>query len=358
MQNVTTPEDQTARDVNSPAPQEDLPVCSVCIANYNGEALLRDCIDSVLTQAFDLPIEILVHDDASTDASIALLRADYPQVRIIASRENVGFCIANNRMADQARGQYLLLLNNDAALAPDALSTLLAHAQTQHPPGILTLPQYDWETGDLVDRGCLLDPFYNPVPNLDDARTDVAMVIGACFWIPRWLWQELGGFPEWFESIGEDLYLCCRARLAGYAVEVAPNSGYRHRQGKSFGGNRSTDGRLSTTYRRRRLSERNKTFSMIVCTPPPWIWCVLPVHLTLLLAEGLILACTRRDYRIWTEIYRNAVASVFHARKLLYAHRSTAQHSRPVGQSTYGLAFVARPRKLTMLFSHGVPTIR
>ena len=42
------------------------------------------------------------------------------------------------------------------------------------------------------------------------------MVIGACLWIQKGLWEELGGFPEWFGSIAEDMYLCCRARLAGY----------------------------------------------------------------------------------------------------------------------------------------------
>src|SRR6185312_7740799 len=145
--------------------------------------------------------------------SLALLQQRYPQVEILASKENVGFSIGNNRMVAHARGEYILLLNNDAALYPDALASLLntAHCQTQ--PGIQTLPQYDWVSGDLVDRGCLLDPFYNPVPNLDPERRDVAMVIGACLFIPRKLWNSLGGFPEWLESIGEDLYLCCLARL-------------------------------------------------------------------------------------------------------------------------------------------------
>jgi len=99
---------------------------SVCIANYNGAAMLHDCIDSVLAQRVDAAVEIIVHDDASTDASLELLRTGYPQVRVLASEQNVGFCIANNRMAEVAAGDYLLLLNNDAALAPDALATLLA----------------------------------------------------------------------------------------------------------------------------------------------------------------------------------------------------------------------------------------
>src|SRR5690348_5922794 len=95
------------------------PICSVCIANYNGEKTLEACIESVLEQDTDLLIEIIVHDDASTDTSIELLRKKYPDVRFIVGEENVGFCISNNRMVDAAEGEYLLLLNNDATLYPD-----------------------------------------------------------------------------------------------------------------------------------------------------------------------------------------------------------------------------------------------
>ncbi|AKU10194.1 hypothetical protein AzCIB_0289 [Azoarcus sp. CIB] len=334
------------------------PVCSVCIANYNGESLLADCIDSILAQDCDFAVEILVHDDASTDASLALLRERYPQVEVITSAANVGFCIANNRLADRARGDYLLLLNNDAALAPDALSTLFAHAGRQQPAGILTLPQYDWETNELVDRGCLLDPFYNPVPNLAPDRTDVAMVIGACLWIPRGLWHELGGFPEWFESIAEDMYLCCRARLAGYPVEVTAGSAYRHRQGQSFGGNRASAGRLSTTYRRRRLSERNKTFVLAVCTPAPWVWLLLPLHLLTLMAEGALLALMRRQYRLLREIYANVPLALVRQGSRLRQERKCAQETRKASTSTYARGFLGLPRKLQLLLRHGMPQIR
>ncbi|NMF88456.1 glycosyltransferase family 2 protein [Aromatoleum petrolei] len=334
------------------------PTCSICIANYNGESLLADCIDSVLAQDCDFAFEILIHDDASTDASLALLRDRYPQVEVIASSTNVGFCIANNRLADRARGDYLLLLNNDAALAPDALSTLSAHARLQQPEGILTLPQYDWETNELVDRGCLLDPFYNPVPNLDLDRRDVAMVIGACLWIPRRLWHELGGFPEWFESIAEDMYLCCRARLAGYPVEVTATSAYRHRQGKSFGGNRANTGRLSTTYRRRRLSERNKTFVLTICTPSPWLWPVLTLHLVALAIEGAALVMLKSDSRIWREVYATPFHSLWEDFDRLKRRRSAVQATRRSSSISYGNGFTLVPRKLTMLLKYGIPALR
>ncbi|MGH8215864.1 MAG: glycosyltransferase family 2 protein, partial [Rhodanobacteraceae bacterium] len=240
--------------------------------------VLGDCIESVLAQQGDTPLEIIIHDDASTDDSVAWIRQRYPQVELLASTENVGFCIANNRMVAQARGEFVLLLNNDAALYPDAIAILLGAIRKQPVPGILTLPQYDWQTGALVDRGCLLDPFYNPVPNVDEGRREVAYVIGACLFVPRALWNELGGFPEWIESIGEDMYLCCLARLLGIPVEVTAGSGYRHRQGASFGGNRVDQGKLKTTYGRRALSERNKAAVMVVCTPSVWVWPLLALH--------------------------------------------------------------------------------
>jgi len=339
------------------------PQISILIANYNGARIVCDCIDSILNQRGNIPFEIIVHDDASTDESLTLLRTRYghftsPRVEIVESRENVGFCIANNRMAAMARGEYLLFLNNDAALAPDALETLLAAAHQQTPQGILTLPQIDWESGALVDRGCLLDPFYNPVPNLDPERMDVGMVIGACLWIPRALWETLGGFPAWFGSLAEDMFLCCHARIAGHPVQVTRTSHYRHRQGASFGGNRVQDQRLSSTYRRRRLSERNKTFVMLLCSPPLRLCLTLPIHLALLGLEGILLAILKRDMRLWREIYVNVFTSLFQNVAVLRKERTRIQKNRRISARDYGKGFCWVPRKLQMFIRYGIPDLR
>lgn len=334
------------------------PVCSVCIANYNGVSLLNDCLASVLAQQGNISLEIIVHDDASTDGSIALLRAKYPQVELLASEQNVGFCIGNNRMVAHARGEFVLLLNNDAALWPDAVSTLLATAQAATQARILTLPQYDWLTGDLVDRGCLLDPFYNPLPNLDPLRREVAMTIGACMFLPRALWIDLGGFPEWMESIAEDMYLCCLARLNGLSVQVTESSGYLHRQGASFGGNRVDQGRMSSTFRRRRLSERNKTAVMLICTPTGLVWPLLTMHLIALTIEGTIITLMRRDRRVWREIYGPTLRSTLGSLVDLCTKRNRQQAKRRTALRNYLSAFTFFPNKLRLLVRHGVPSIR
>ncbi len=333
------------------------PVCSICIANYNGESMLRDCIDSVLAQDAAISVEIIVHDDASSDGSVALLRATYPQVRVLQSDTNVGFCVSNNRMVAQARGEFVLLLNNDAALLPDALTSLLDAAHTSTTPTIFTLPQYDWSSDELVDRGCLLDPFYNPVPNLDTKSSEVAMAIGACLFLPRALWNELGGFPEWMESIAEDLYLCCLARLRGARVPAIAASGYRHRRGATFSGERNNAAKLVSTFRRRRLSERNKTAALFICTPTPLMWPLLVLHLFLLLMEGVAISLWRLDPRILSEIYLAAPTTVAKNLACLRTLRKEKQATRQVSTKEYFAQFSRVPRKIVLLARFGMPRI-
>lgn len=333
------------------------PRVSVCIANFDGEALLPACIDSVLAQSTGAAVEIFVHDDCSRDVSVRLLRERYPSVHVLASDENVGFCIGNNRMVARARGDFVLLLNNDAALAPDAIDRLLEMAELMGRPAILTLPQVDWETGALVDRGCLLDPFFNPIPNLAANRDEVAYVIGACLWCPRETWHALGGFPEWMGSIGEDLYLCNLARLRGIPVRALRESHYRHRQGASFGGNRA-DGGLRTSIRRRRLSERNKMSALIVLAPGPTMWPLLALHLLALAGEGLVLSLLRREAPLLREVYLPALATPFRECAVLLVRRRDAQETRTVSVRKWFSAVRWQLRKLAMLRSYGVPTVR
>ncbi len=333
------------------------PLVSVCIANYNGMEVIDDCLRSVLEQEGHIPVEILVHDDASSDGSAAYIRDRHPEVKLIESTENVGFCAANNRMAAAARGKYLLLLNNDAALYPDALRTLLAEAERLDQPAILGLPQHDAATGELIDIGSLFDPFLNPVPNRNPDRNEVGMVIGACLWIPKVLWQELGGFPEWFGSIGEDLYLCCRARLTGYPVRALGISGYHHRVGASFGGGKVRGDKLTTTFRRRALSERNKTFVMAICYPGILLIWLLPLHLALIHLEGLLITLIKGDSTIWNRIYALILPALWRQRHKILTLRRGVQSQRKTSLRTWLTPFSWIPWKFKMLIRHGLPNL-
>jgi GT2 family glycosyltransferase len=335
-----------------------LPIVSVCIANYNGIGVIEDCIASVKNQTGEINVEIIVHDDTSSDKSVEYIRIHHPDVALIQSKENVGFCISNNRMVSQAKGQYILLLNNDAKLLPDALTSLYQSAQELGMPTILGLPQYDATSGELLDAGSLLDPFLNPIPNLDLNRGQVGMVMGACMWIPKSLWEEIGGFPEFFGSIGEDLYLCCRARLAGYPVIALNRSGFQHRVGHSFGGGKLHRGQLITNRSRRSLSERNKTSVMLLCYPLLMLTLIFPLHLILLVLEGALLSLVKSDFDLWQKIYAPVIPALWSNRQNLLSLRSEIQRQRAVGLKAWLTPFRLTPYKLRLLLRHGIPDVR
>lgn len=329
---------------------------SVCIANFDGEHLLPDCIDSILAQSSDASIEIIVHDDASRDGSLEVLARCYPQVQVMRSTENVGFCVANNRMVTAARGNYILLLNNDAALMRDGVATLLELSQRK-PGAIITLPQYAWEDEHLINKGCRLDLFYNAVPVMQEAGAPLAIAEGACLFMERSLWERLGGFPEAFGSIAEDAHLCCAARLAGADILCAGSSGYRHRQGASFGGNRIQSSGLVSRYRRRYLSERNRIALLATCTPTWLAWPWLGVHLLQLMIEAAVLCIASRRLDPWRRIYAPALSDAWGQRKTTIHLRRAVQIRRRIGLGQYLRAFTFVPQRVKLLARYGMPRL-
>ena len=334
------------------------PLVSICVANYNGVDVIEACLSSLYAQQPVVSLEVLVHDDASTDGSAQLIKSQFPQVQLIASEENVGFCVANNRMVNRALGTYVLLLNNDAWLAPNAIDTFLRAANVagvRH--AIHTLPQYDADDEHFLDCGMFLDLFTNPIAAGTVCEQPVAMVMGSCLWLPRELWLQCGGFPEWFGSMAEDMYLCHYARLLGYEVTTLTGSKYYHRVGHSFGGGKVIASGLATTFKRRRLSERNKLYVMFLFYPLPVLLLILPVHVVGLLVEGLLLALIKMDYRVFTRIYGYALRSLICNFSNLIQRRRAIQARRVIGVRKFFSVYRWIPHKLRMLVKHGIPTL-
>lgn len=334
------------------------PDISVCIANYNGGDLVLDCLDSVFNQQGVFRVEVLVHDDASSDGSLQRISARFPQARIITSDANCGFCISNNRMAEAATGRFLLLLNNDAILRPGTLQRLLEFAEDGHEDCILGLPQYAMADGALVDRGYRTDPFLNPIPMLDPATHEVGVATGACLWVPQQTWEAVGGFPSWFESVAEDIFLCIAARLLGSRVFVLDGPGFDHWVGRNLGGGKLVEGGLRTTVRRRALSERNKTFAMLCCYPLPALLLLIPIHTLLLACESLFLLLAGTGWEKVRRIYGGIPGAVWSRRRDIQELRGRLMRARrDQGQGVFAFT-VWLPHKLTMLVRHGRPDVR
>lgn len=102
------------------------PRATVVIVNWNGERLLRSCLDALARQQTSAPFLTWVVDNASSDSSVQLLEAEYPDVRVLRNDANLGFAGGNNTALRQVTTPYAVLLNNDATPEPDWLERLLA----------------------------------------------------------------------------------------------------------------------------------------------------------------------------------------------------------------------------------------
>ncbi|MEP6598395.1 MAG: glycosyltransferase family 2 protein [Actinomycetota bacterium] len=116
-------------------------LATVVVVNYNGAHLLPACLDALAAQLSSSPtFHTVVVDNASTDGSLELLARDYPWVRVITSRRNLGFAGGNNLALAQVTTPFAVLLNNDAAPEPGWLANLLSAfgEASGHDLGIVT----------------------------------------------------------------------------------------------------------------------------------------------------------------------------------------------------------------------------
>lgn len=335
-------------------PQPDI---SVCIANYNGGELVVTCLESVYAQSGDFRIEVIVHDDTSTDDSLRRIKNHFPQVEIIESEANAGFCVSNNRMAERATGRYLLLLNNDAALRPGSLQALFLAAENDMQNCVLGLPQCSMIDGTIVDNGYRTDLFLNPIPIMEAGTHEAGVATGACLWIPRQIWDEVGGFPEWFESVAEDIFFCMAARLLGYRVAVLGIPPFDHWIGKNLGGGKVVDGTLHSTVRRRALSERNKTFVMSCCYPWQALLLLAPLHVASLSIEALFLLLSGTPAKSVWRIYAGIPGAVWKQGTRIHALRRQLMQSRKTTNKEFFAFTDWLPHKLRLLLRHGRPAL-
>ncbi len=213
------------------------PLISVIIPNWNGAQHLPDCLDSLRRQSYPR-FEIIVVDNGSTDASLTLLARDYPQARLIALGENRGFAPACNLGLRAARGEILVLLNNDTEADPFWLQALV-DAFARHPGAgaiaskMLLFDQRDHlhTAGDFYR----LDgtPGNRGVWQQDEGQFDAeAPVFSACGGSAayrRAMLDEIGLLDEAFFFSCEDVDLGWRAQLAGWPCIYAPNAIVYHK---------------------------------------------------------------------------------------------------------------------------------
>jgi GT2 family glycosyltransferase len=225
--------------------------CSVVIPVYNQAALSRQCLDALLADPPRVGHEVIVVDDASTDATADLL-ADYGgRVRVVTHAANAGFGRSCNDGAAAARGEYLVFLNNDTEPRPDWLDALCAAADAAPRAGVLGCKLL-YPDGTVQHAGVVFHPDGTPRhlyagfpadhPAVNVPRRFQA-VTGACLLVRRALFEELDGFDTRFVNGYEDVDLCLRAGERGHEVLYRPEAVVVHYESVTRSGRRVEDQR-------------------------------------------------------------------------------------------------------------------
>ena len=242
-----------------------LPSVSVIILNFNGRQHLEACFRSLIEQEYAGAIELIMVDNGSADGSVELMRAQFPQVRLIINQQNVGFAPAVNQAARAAGGDYLALLNNDARAATDWLAQLVELAERRRGEGVACVASrvlgWDGETIDFIMgsmnfHGFGAQPYFRvPADRLHPGEEPLLFANGGAMLVDRKVFLEIGGLDDDYFAYFEDVDLGWRLWVCGYQVVLNPKAVAYHRH-------HSTASTMYP-YQTRLLFERNALMTII-----------------------------------------------------------------------------------------------
>jgi GT2 family glycosyltransferase len=228
---------------------------TVIIVSWNTRDLTLKAVETLLENAGDVNMHVVVWDNASQDGSADAIAERFPEVELIAHDKNLGFGEANNRVARMAETEWLLLLNPDTETHPRAVENLLRFAK-EHPEAGIVGGRTVFPDGSLNPASCWrqqspwslfcsafgLSRIFprSPIFNAEamggwprDSIRQVDIVVGCFFLLRRSLWERLGGFDPKYFMYGEEADMCLRAAKLGYKPMITPDAQIMHLVGAS-----------------------------------------------------------------------------------------------------------------------------
>lgn len=218
---------------------------AIVILNYNGENYLQQFLPSVIQYSGDATI--IVADNGSTDNSVAILQAQFPQVDLLQLNQNYGFAGGYNKALTQIDADYFLLLNSDVKVTPNWL-TPLVNTLDNNPhiaacqPKIKAYDNHEYfehagAAGGFIDylgypfcRGRILSTVEEDKGQYD-TPTSIFWASGAAILVRAELFVQLGGFDDKYFAHFEEIDLCWRIKRAGYDIQAIPSSTVYHKGG-------------------------------------------------------------------------------------------------------------------------------
>jgi hypothetical protein len=215
------------------------PKVAIIIPSFNGRDFLNACLSSLEGQDYD-NFTVTVVDNASSDDSVALVKREYPDVRIVENSHNTGFAGGcNSGLNRELKGdaRYFVLLNSDTRAEPDWLSELVKAAGSDEAIGICQSMIY------MADQPNIINTAGNEAHYLAfgycghyleedtgqfDGIVDIPFASGTAMLVKREVLDKIGLMDDDLFLYQEDLDLCWRTRLAGWRIVLAPASHIGH----------------------------------------------------------------------------------------------------------------------------------
>jgi len=274
-----------------------MPELSIVFVNYNDRIHLEKSLASLQKNVQDIDYEVIVVDNNSSDGSLAFLRENFPSVRTMGNKENLGYARANNQGIRESKGEYVLLLNTDTIINPGALNLLLQEMKKDPGiggigPALLTdKNNYQVSFGKKVNfiselfQKYFLNFYYKLILKNDKKNREVNWLSGACLLTKRNILKEVGLFDENFFLYFEDIDLCLRIKEKGWCLVYFPRAEVLH-----AGGGSTESFRLSSRfhYRKSQLyfyEKHNSKISLIL----------LRIYLRICFVSLLLEGCIKRD---------------------------------------------------------------
>jgi GT2 family glycosyltransferase len=284
---------------------------SILIVNWNTCEYLRACLASLRAACAEIEHEIIVVDNASSDGSVAMVSTHFPEVRLVASTENLGFAAGNNRAYEYSNGEWVWLLNPDTEVFKDAPEQMIEFLQADARHGAVAAalidartqqPQYSCRTFPTpaalwVEALGLARKFPHSRRfgfyrmgwwNYRSTR-QVEQPMASSFLLRRQAIEDSGGlFDEQFPIYFNDVDLCWRLRRNGWQVWYLPTARVLHHGGA--GTSQRKAAMIAESHRALELFYRKHYRALL----SPLVY---RVTLALIRISGIV--------RFWAEIWNN-----------------------------------------------------
>ncbi len=218
------------------------PLISVVVLNWNGRRVLKDCLASLRTQTY-APLEIVLVDNGSTDGSLERVKEEFPEVRIVENRKNLGYGAGNNAGILASKGEYIMILNNDTRLDPRCVEELRKSIEKNRRLGACAAKILLGNERRLIDAAGIvvgMDGVSIGRGRLEpedryEREEEVFFASGCACLLRRRMLEDIGLYDEDFFAYAEDTDLGWRARLAGWRCIYAPRAIVYHLHSASSG---------------------------------------------------------------------------------------------------------------------------